>query len=83
MTLGVPEFANSDDRREGPLQAELSVRHSYREAARLPEMPLPRGSVNDATVRNRTHLVAANLESMVAAVRELIFPLPDARRIDS
>ena len=40
------------------LQAELSARHSYREAARLLERLLPCGSVNHATMRNRTHRIA-------------------------
>ena len=45
------------------LQAELSARHSYREAARLLEMLLPCAGANHATMRNRTHRVAADLEA--------------------
>jgi hypothetical protein len=45
------------------LQAELSARHSYREAARLLEMLLPCAPANHATMRNRTHRVAADLEA--------------------
>ena len=56
------------------LQAELSARHSYREAARLLEMLLPCGPVNHATLRNRTHRVAANLESAATALPK---PEPD------
>ncbi len=47
------------------LQAEVGVRHSYREAARLLETFLPCGPVNQATMRNRTHRVAADLERAV------------------
>lgn len=43
------------------LQAEPSARHSYREAARLLDMLLPCGTVNHATMRNRTHGVATDL----------------------
>jgi hypothetical protein len=50
------------------LQAELSARHSYREAARLLEMLLPCGPVNHATMRNRTHRVAAGLERAASAL---------------
>jgi hypothetical protein len=49
------------------LQAELSARHSYREAARLMEMLLPCGPMNHATMRNRTHRAATGLESMATA----------------
>jgi hypothetical protein len=56
------------------LQAELSARHSYRETARLLKTLLPCGPANHATMRNRTHRVAADLESAAAAVRE---PEPD------
>jgi hypothetical protein len=45
------------------LQAELSARHSYREAARLMEMLLPCSRANHATMRNRTHRVAGDLEA--------------------
>jgi hypothetical protein len=44
------------------LQAELSARHSYREAARLLSSLLPDDPVSHATMRNRTHRVAADLE---------------------
>jgi hypothetical protein len=45
------------------LQAEFSARHSYREAARLLTMLLPCKPPNRATMRNRTHQVAAELEA--------------------
>jgi hypothetical protein len=44
------------------LQAELSARHSYREAARLLNTLLPRDPASHATMSNRTHRVAADLE---------------------
>jgi hypothetical protein len=56
------------------LQAQLSARHSYREAAWLMEMLLPCGPVNHAIMRNRTHRIAADLESTAAAGPE---PEPD------
>ena len=56
------------------LQGELGARHSYREAARLLEMLLPCGPVNHATMRNRTHRVAADLEAAVSPTPE---PGPD------
>jgi hypothetical protein len=56
------------------LQAELSARHSYREAARLLERLLPCGSVNHATMRNRTHRIADDLEAAVPSPSE---PDPD------
>ena len=46
------------------LQAELSARHSYREAARLLAMLLPCDPTSHATMRNRTHRVSADLEGM-------------------
>jgi hypothetical protein len=49
------------------LQAELSARHSYREAARLLNTLLPCDPMSHATMRNRTHRVAADLEQMAAA----------------
>ena len=52
------------------LQAELSARHSYREAARLLEMLLPCGPVNHATMRNRTHRIADDLEATVSPTPE-------------
>lgn len=56
------------------LQAELSARHSFREAGRLLEMLLPCAPANHATMRNRTHLIAADLEA--AAAPEL-GPIPE------
>jgi len=53
------------------LQAELSARHSYREAARLLDMFLPCGPVNHATMRNRTHRVATDVESAAATSADL------------
>jgi hypothetical protein len=44
------------------LQAELSARHSYREAARLLSTLLPCAPVSHATMRNRTHRVEDDLE---------------------
>jgi hypothetical protein len=49
------------------LQAELSARHSYREAARLLAALLPCDPVSHATMRNRTHRVAADLEQRAIA----------------
>jgi hypothetical protein len=49
------------------LQAELSARHSYREAARLLNTFLPCDPVSHATMRNRTHRVAADLEKKTIA----------------
>jgi hypothetical protein len=49
------------------LQAELSAKHSYRETARLLATLLPCEPPNHATMRNRTHRVAAELESQAAA----------------
>lgn len=46
------------------LQAELSARHSYREAARLLTILLPCQLMNHATVRDRTHRIAAELEQI-------------------
>jgi hypothetical protein len=45
----------------------LSVRHSYREAARLLNTLLPCDPMSHATMRNRTHRVAADLEQVAAA----------------
>jgi hypothetical protein len=56
------------------LQAELSARHSYREAARLLTMLLPCEPPNYATMRNRTHQVAAELEA-----RNVVPPKPEAK----
>src|ERR1700678_1425025 len=52
------------------LQAELSARHSYREAARLLAMLLPCDPMSHATMRNRTHRVAADLERRAIAPPE-------------
>ena len=49
------------------LQAELGVRHSFREAGRLLSQLLPCSPANHATIRNRTHRVAADLEESSAA----------------
>jgi hypothetical protein len=43
------------------LQAELSAKHSYREAARLLTMLLPCEPPNHVTMRNRTHLSPCRL----------------------
>jgi hypothetical protein len=53
------------------LQAELSARHSYRAAARLLELLLPCAGANHATMRNRTHRVAADLEAATPPAPEL------------
>src|ERR1700722_3440014 len=45
------------------LQAELGARHSFREAAQLLSMLLPCSPTNHATIRNRTHRVAAEIEA--------------------
>jgi hypothetical protein len=57
------------------LQAELGARHSFREAARLLATPLPCGPVSHATMRNRMHRVAADLEAAVSPKLE-----PDPER---
>jgi hypothetical protein len=49
------------------LQAELGARYSFREAGRLLSQLLPCSPTNHATIRNRTHRVAANLEESSAA----------------
>lgn len=46
------------------LQAELSARHSCREAARLLTTLLPCQPMNHATMRHRTHRVAADLDQI-------------------
>jgi hypothetical protein len=56
------------------LQAELSDRHSYWEAARLLTMLLPWHTVNHTTLRNRTHRAAADLERPAIAPPK---PQPD------
>ena len=45
------------------IQAELGARHSFREAGRLLSTLLPCSPVNHATMRNRTHRVAAEIEA--------------------
>jgi hypothetical protein len=45
------------------VQADLGARHSFREAARLLSTLLPCSPTNHATVRNRTHRVAAEIEA--------------------
>lgn len=60
LTELLPDRCTPELRR---LQAELSARHSYREAARLLEMLLPCAPLNHATMRNRTHRVAADIEA--------------------
>jgi hypothetical protein len=49
------------------LQAELSARHSHREAAPLLTVLLPGDPTSHATMRHRTHRVAADLERMAIA----------------
>ena len=63
----IPDRCTPELRR---LQAELSARHSYRESARLLETLLPCGSVNHATMRNRTHRIADDLEAAVPSPPE-------------
>jgi len=48
-------------------QAELSARHSHREGARLLAALLPCDPMSHATMRHRTHRVAADLELMAIA----------------
>src|SRR5690242_16447829 len=45
------------------IQAGLGARHSFREAGRLLSKLLPCSPVNHATIRNRTHRVAAEIEA--------------------
>ncbi len=45
------------------IQAELGARHSFREAGRLLSRLLPCSPINHATIRNRTHRVAAEMEA--------------------
>ncbi len=45
------------------VQAELGARTSFREAARILEALLPASPANHASVRNRTHAVALQIES--------------------
>jgi hypothetical protein len=44
------------------VQAELGARHSFREAAQLLSTLLPCSPTNQATIRNRTHRVATEIE---------------------
>lgn len=44
------------------VQADLGARHSFREAGRLLSSLLPCSPVNHATMRNRTHRIAAEIE---------------------
>ena len=45
------------------IQADLGARHSFREAAQLLSTLLPCSPTNHATIRNRTHRVAAEIEA--------------------
>jgi len=45
------------------VQADLGARHSFREAAQLLSTLLPCSPTNHATIRNRTHRVAAEIEA--------------------
>ena len=45
------------------IQADLGARHSFREAAQLLSTLLPCSPTNHATLRNRTHRVAAEIEA--------------------
>ncbi len=45
------------------LQADLGARHSFREAGRILSQLLPCAPANHATIRNRTHRVAADMEA--------------------
>ncbi len=45
------------------VQADLGARHSFREAAKLLSTLLPCSPTNHATIRNRTHRVAAEIEA--------------------
>jgi hypothetical protein len=46
------------------IQAELGARHSFREAGRLLSQLLPCSPTNHATIRNRTHRTAADMEEL-------------------
>ena len=61
------------------IQAELGARHSFREAGRLLSTLLPCSPVNHATMRNRTHRVAAELEAAPSA--EPADPPPSSKEI--
>jgi len=45
------------------VQADLGARHSFREAAQLLSTLLPCSPANHATIRNRTHRIAAEIEA--------------------
>jgi hypothetical protein len=45
------------------IQAELGARHSFREAAQLLSTLLPCSPTNHATIRNRTHRIAVEIEA--------------------
>lgn len=60
----LPERCTPELRR---IQAELGARHSFREAGRLLSQLLPCSPLNHATIRNRTHRVAAEIEASSAA----------------
>jgi hypothetical protein len=47
------------------VQAELGARHSFREGSQLLSTLLPCSPTNHATIRNRTHRVAAEIEAKV------------------
>ena len=45
------------------VRADLGARHSFREAAQLLSTLLPCSTANHATIRNRTHRIAAEIEA--------------------
>jgi len=59
------------------VQAELGARHSFREAERLLSTLLPCSPTNHATIRNRTHRVAAEIEAKVPEAPEDVPPSGD------
>jgi hypothetical protein len=75
----LPERCTPEFRR---LQAELSAKHSYREAARLLAILLPCEPPDHATMRNRTHRVATELDSRpLATPKAEAEPNPGAEMI--
>jgi hypothetical protein len=48
----------------------LAARHSFREAAQLLSTLLPCVSTNHATIRNRTHRIAAEIEAKCQIARK-------------
>jgi hypothetical protein len=54
------------------VQADLAARHSFREAARLLSTLLPCSPTNHATIRNRTHRVAAEIEAKAPEVPKAV-----------